>query len=57
MREYVKTDKILANEHNILNLHSYDKEIEAIKMLDALSIKIKLENEEESCNVRFLLHS
>jgi hypothetical protein len=53
MRGDVKADKILPNEHNnSVNLHSYDKETEAIKILDALSIKTKLKNEEESCNLK-----
>ena len=52
MREYAKTEKMLTNELYILNLQSYDKEFEAIKILNALFKKNKLENEEESCKVK-----
>jgi len=52
MREYVKADKNLTIEHRVLALNSFDKEIETKKILEALSIKIKLENKEESCNFK-----
>ena len=53
MRGDVKAEKILPNEHNnILALHGCNKEIEAIRILAALSIKIRLKNEEESCNLK-----
>ena len=53
MREDLKANKILTNEHdNVLNLQSHDKETETTRILDALSTKIKLENEEESCNFK-----
>ena len=53
MREGVKTDKILTNEHDsVLKLQSHDKETQTTRILDALSKRIKLENEEESCNFK-----
>jgi hypothetical protein len=53
MREGVKTNKILTNEHDIvLKLQSYDKETQTTSILDALSKRIKLENKEESCNFK-----